>query len=285
MKHSVHTTRRGFTIIEIVMAVIIISVLTLVLTPTLTNRTAEARLRAAEQDLKSLADAEERAAVDTGYFYRPYVLNDLNGEGDYLASALKIYPFDPAKLSKIRAIRNNANVTDNLYINPTNIFINIKGIPDPSSGVINTGQVYNGNQAGLWSHLINNETSFGWQGPYVNWSRDANQNDWPDDPWGNDYLFFTQAGVIYAPIAQGLTNDQELYTDKSYQFQDKGPKFNSTSGQSIQMKAQGFDRPTWLSLGPNGLPGDGSGNVDATTGKGPGAYGQGDDIIFQFGGR
>ena len=41
------------------------------------------------------------------------------------------------------------------------------------------------------------ERKFGWLGPYVNWKRDINHNDWPDDPWGNDYIFFTRQGGMF----------------------------------------------------------------------------------------
>ncbi len=66
-----------------------------------------------------------------------------------------------------------------------------------------------------------------------------------------------------------------------WQFQTKGPlvQAHDTSGAVVSFSYNAsyiFDRPTLLSLGPNGLPG--AGTTDASDG-----YGKGDDIIYSFG--
>lgn len=259
---------RGFTIVEIVMAFIIIGILVTVLVPILTSRSAEAKLSAAQQDLQSLADAMDRASIDSGYFYRIYALNDVRG-GDGIPNALSLTAPTNTR-DHVQGILDNQITGNNLYTAPSVIFI------------LSTTQDFAPNQATIFARLQANETSFGWNGPYLTWFHDANHNDWPDDPWGNDYLFFTTRGMIYPPDPNAADPILRV-TDHSYTFQPTGPTVtvNSTTGGPTVQKAFPavgiFDRPTFLSLGPNGLPGDGT---DAVTN----AYGQGDDVVRPFGG-
>lgn len=215
--------RRAFTIIEIMVAVIIISILTLILTPTLSNRAKEARIAAADFDLKELAQAQERVAIDTGYFLRPYVLNDVPG-GDGIANA--------AANDQINGLSDNAVVTNNPYTDPSKIFIS------PST------QDFVTNQTVIFQRMLRDETDFNIKAPYVNWRRDSNENDWPDDPWGNDYWFFTRNGYL-APV-DNLTG----LPDRSNEFQAEST----------------FDRPAFVSLGPDGL------------------FGTTDDLVYKFAG-
>lgn len=248
----------GFTIVELVIAFIIIAVLTLIITPTLSNRAQEARIAAARQDVEHLAEAMERAAIDTGYLYRMYVLNDVPG-GDGVSNV------DEDDI--IQGIRDNDVTSDNPYESPSEIFIS------PYT------QDFAPDQDDLFNRLTqgnNAETDFGWHGPYVNWRRDTNDNDWPDDPWGNDYLFFSSAGILYPPVP-GATG--ELSQDHSDTFQDTGPDFTTDQGANQSYNALIFDRFAILSMGPNGLPGDGSGSGGSAD-----RYGGGDDIIRFFGG-
>lgn len=279
--------QRGFTIVELVIAFIIIGILTLSLTPVLTKQANTARLNVAQSDVENLANAEERAAVDTGYLVRPYILNDVRG-GDGIVNAADLVG---TSIDRIQGLQDNALVTDstgavNLYKNPTYVFISpqTQDFLDPSVEQM------------LWDkNMITNETNFNWNGPYVNWRRDSSLKDWPEDPWGNYYMFFTSKGVIYpslrstddpmtAVISGGTSN-----TDTSYPFQTQltvniaGTQVICpavASGAGSQYPGWGFDRPTWVSLGPNGLPGDGSGNLTDPNF----AFGKGDDISYSFGG-
>ncbi|HMZ51991.1 MAG TPA: prepilin-type N-terminal cleavage/methylation domain-containing protein, partial [Candidatus Sumerlaeota bacterium] len=69
--------RAGFSIIELLVAIIIIGILVAVLIPVVANRTAQARLARAQSDLKNLGEAEERVGVDTGFYIRLFALNDV----------------------------------------------------------------------------------------------------------------------------------------------------------------------------------------------------------------
>jgi prepilin-type N-terminal cleavage/methylation domain-containing protein len=258
-KQQHHTGNgRGFTIIELIVVILIIGVLVTIMVPVLSNRSAEARVTAAKQELQHLGDAMERAHINTNYMFRLDVLND-GIKFDNIANT------DPASIQQ--GIRDSGVTTNNLYGTqfPYTIFISLET------------QSFPPNQLELYNRLARSETAFGWAGPYLNWHRDVNKNDWPDDPWGNDYLLFTINGVIYPPVETPLT-DQSL----GWQFRPTGPTctVHDTSNGNPTTRdfpaAYLFDRPTLLSLGPNGLPGNGT--TDPNDG-----YGKGDDLIYQFG--
>jgi prepilin-type N-terminal cleavage/methylation domain-containing protein len=231
--------RHGFSIVELLIALIIISILSLIAVPTVANRAREARIRRAESELMKFQDAQQRAAIDTGYYYRLYVLDDVKG-GDDIGQ--------PSRIDGINDERLNT-----LPSNPTQIFISTE-----------TGYLLNSSQAAvIWNVLTRNETLFdrqlNWQGPYLSW-QDVNASIWggPLDPWGNPYLLFTQLGYIPEP---------------------EGVMIISTSPRSIRGDPGGnftpsrFDRMTIVSIGPNGLIGDGTQNAEP---------GSGDDLKIQW---
>ncbi len=254
MKHWTRRAVAGFTIVELVVVVMIIGMLVLIMTPVLTRRSEEARIAAAHKDMQHLADSLERAFIQTNYLYRLDVLND-GIRGDGIANS--------SPLSKLQGI-TDVGLTGGLYGTvPHSIFISLES------------QSFPPNQTEIFSRLMRSETNFGWQGPYLNWHRDANQNDWPDDPWGNDYLLFTVNGVIYPPVNQPVAEQ-----NSGWQFQILGPSHlvSDGSGGSTPLQydaAYLFDRPTLLSMGPNGLPGNGTDDPND-------GYGEGDDIVYSF---
>lgn len=231
----------GFTILELLISVIIIGILVSVVVPVYVTRAAEARLRAAQQDLEALTTAEQHAAIDTGHFYRLYALDDVAG-GD------GIPPSSPTT-DITDGVKDEASRTD--VNQPRWLFI------DTVNGQLKT----NGND--LYDRMTKNETDFNWHGPYVNIARKAPAYTptvqpypagMPLDPWGNPYLLFTK---------QGLFDEAE-----------KAGVFVTTfrGADGAAYVANRFDRPTLLSLGPDGLPGS----------AGTPNFGQGDDIMRQF---
>jgi prepilin-type N-terminal cleavage/methylation domain-containing protein len=240
---------RGFTILELLISVIIIGVLVAIIITVYTNRAAEARISATKADLEALRTAQEHSAIDTNYFYRLYVLdNTRQGDG-----------VPPDQNNDIQdGVRDEQFRTD--AQNPTNLFIDIVA-----------GTVIN--NPALYQRLTANETSFNWNGPYVNYARKAGDvppriqfpagpdkppTGSPVDPYSNPYLFFTKEGLVKEPQGVIVTT------------------FVAGDGQSYN--AVTFDRPTVLSLGLNGLPGDGSGPTNLNGGQ----FGQGDDMFRQF---
>jgi prepilin-type N-terminal cleavage/methylation domain-containing protein len=231
----------GFTIIELIISVIIIGILVAIIIPVYVTRADEARLSAAQQDLEALQTAQQHAAIDTGYFYRLYVLDDVSGGDNIPASNLTA--------DRVDGIRDEALRTD--VVNPKLLFI------DTKAGTFLAGG------AAIFDRMALNETAFNWNGPYVNVARKVGLKNpvanlpagTPLDPWGNPYLFFTK---------EGLVNDRDGVISTTYTGLD-GNTYNAVR----------FDRPTILSLGPNGVPGNGAGSTEPL-------FGQGDDLYRQF---
>jgi len=246
----------AFSIIELLIIIILIGILVSIIVPRIATRTELARQKSALGDLEAIANAQERAGVDTGYIYRLYVLNDVSG-GDGIGFG---------SVGDIRdGIRDEfdtgGGAYNTMYTNPRQVFIDV-----------NTGNLLTPAQATtLFDQIRTNETAFNWQGPYLVVQRDRGSLPWqysptkgddiPDDPWGNNYLFFTEKGLVQE-------NQGNIVT--SITFPGDGRTYNCKL----------YDRPTLLSLGKNGLPGDGTGpSIDPTA---PGNFGQGDDIMRQF---
>ncbi len=259
-----HSNRRsGFSIIELLVAIIIIGILVTILLPVVANRAEQARVARVNSDLENLASSMERVAVDTGYYVRLFALNDvLRGDGVAFNRDL---PGDPDD--------NIDGLTD------YDIGGGFLEFPGSNSLFIDTrtGDFAVGlNRTAFFNRLLATETNFdgtsvGWTGPYINWQTDDNiyqgvagRTGVPDDPWGNDYILFTREGMFLEPDG--------LLVDSVSQNVDGG---FSSGGPFDTFEI--FDRPTIISLGPNGAPGDGS-----TTGD-EGDFGEADDFVRQFG--
>lgn len=243
-----HTrTNKAFSIIELLVAMIILGILVAIIVPVLASRTEQARLRKAEADLERIQNALETASIDTGYYYRIHVLDDGPG-GDGIG------------YGQLNDVIDGIQDEDqnSMAANPIQMFIL------PSTGQ----QVAVAQAASLFLSIQDNETRFNWQGPYVTYQKDAtniNANNFPDnnpdDPWGNNYFFFTRAGLMLEYDINGNAVGLIVTT------------YNAANGTSYDCEV--FDRATVLSLGPNGLPGDGTTGVD-------GRFGRGDDIKRSF---
>ncbi len=258
---------RGVTMTELLVVVVVVALLATLAVPVYTNQAAKARVATTQMEMKQLAESMQRVAMDTGYYIRLYALND-GFTGDAVPNA--------AAASRLGGVADNGitNQIDNsqIYHRSDEIFLSTEmGLP-PANGIA------------LFQQLVRNETNFGWDGPYINWHRDVNNNDWPDDPWGNDYIFFSFYGATFPP--PDPSNPFEYFTQTGPIMLSEGPEYQVSTGTGATGGAvttrqfpttRIFDRPTLLSLGPNGLPGNGTNN-------GGDGYGQGDDIIYQFGG-
>jgi len=256
---------RGFSIIELLIAIIIIGILVAIIIPRLATRAEQARIRVAESDLEEIRKAEEHAGIDTGYYYRLYVLDDNPGVDPYNigtgttdGNGNIIDVYDVLRDEKLNLIAQN----------PIRMFICI----DPYNTTL-YGNLYSVTTASqIYNRMIQNETAFGWNGRYITWHKDnfgftseagkIIPDDIPDDPWGHDYLFFTSAGLVLEPDGNVVPS---CNIDANGKITWPGP-----------YNCMVFDRFVVLSLGPNGLPGDGSVT-------GPDAlFSHGDDIIQKW---
>jgi len=246
--HHLPAALGGFSIMEVLVAVMIIGVLAVILVPVLTSRAREARVAICESELQTLAEAQKSVAIHTGYFLRLYALDDLPGAASV--------PSATSSVDRIVDEPFNTSVS-----NPTQMFI------DPSANNLLTTALSNAQFM-----KILQESQYGWKGPFCSIKRDEKPNEsWPtlgmgaggwtlpthihgipNDPWGNDYLLFVRLGLVREP--DGLI-------------------VNVMSADAIDYSTVVFDRPTILSLGPNGKPGDG------TAGS---KFGEGDDIYRSF---
>lgn len=263
----------GFSIIELLVAIIIIGILVAVLLPIISNRAEQARIARAQSDIQNIAESMERVSIDTGYYVRLVALNDvLIGDGVAFNRSLPADPVDTVD-----------GLTDYLQ---TPDFIQF---PDDNSLFIDpsTGDFAVTTRTSVIQRLLEGESRYDggiqWGGPYVNWPKDRNTYDnvvardgVPDDPWGNDYLFFTRVGLFLEP-------DGRLVTGGAGVSIRAGGGFNFGGGYPTQV----FDRPAIVSLGPNGLPG--GGNIGAPiTNQRPGDangddFGDADDYYRLFG--
>jgi len=240
--------------VELLIAIIIIGILVTIIVPVLSNRAADARLAAAKADMESIANAESQVAIDTGYITRFHVLDDSGAVGDNLGS-------DDVN-DAIDTIR------DEQFNNPTlpGRFVFL----DPKTGTVNQNLA-------LYNRIENGDPKqVGWNGPYLSFQNKIKLTatpltiPWtygsPLDPWGNPYFLFVGGeSVNSAAPAQGGWIDEmaPVSAQPSPTFNYGGVSFDATN----------FDRNTILSLGPNGLPGDGT--VTAILGTG-------DDLVRAF---
>jgi prepilin-type N-terminal cleavage/methylation domain-containing protein len=269
------SARRGFSIIELLVAIIIIGVLVAVLIPVVSSRTEQARVARVNADLQAMADAMERVENDTGYLVRLFALNDvLQGDGVGYKRDPRVAPVDRA--DGITDYRQTVTQPYLQFDGSTNgLFID----PRTSDYALNT------TRNDVIDRFIANESSYdgslAWNGPYVNWQKDRNlysgdttplRDGIPDDPWGNNYLLFlptksvsgsTQGGLVLEP--SGLIVATTV--------RQTGNQFFQGGGFATDV----FDRPTIVSIGPNGVPGNGAG------GTGEGTFGGGDDFVRTFG--
>ncbi|MCX7001537.1 MAG: prepilin-type N-terminal cleavage/methylation domain-containing protein [Candidatus Sumerlaeota bacterium] len=238
---------RGFSIIELLIAIIIIGILVAIIIPRLATRSEQARIRAAESDLEEIRKAEEHAGIDTGYYYRLYVLDDNRGGDGYGWGDSR--DVNDGILDEAGGLFNPAYGNNQTKQNIQYIFINV-----------NDGQLCATANV-IYNKLLDNETAFGWNGRYITWHKDFNKNDIPDDPWNHDYLFFTPAGLVLEPDGVVIPTCSVDATNGNI---IAGGTYNCIR----------FDRFVVLSLGPNGLPGDGGTDINA--------FGTGDDIIQKW---
>ena len=262
--HNKCRDKLGFTIIELLIAVIILGILVMIIIPRISNRTKQAKINACLSELKELAEAERRLEIDYGYYGRFYMLDDVAG-GDQIANGnVSVTPKDT--IDGI-ADENPSNVTTGTIRNPEsqNYFIYIAQDPlDTNDGLL----IVN-------SYNFIDETRY--TGPYINYRREMHvipDNDTTDlmdiplDPWNSPYLLFTKVGLIDEFISSDTTENQ-------FTLRHSPIRILNTKGDGNILATVDtiiFDRLTILSLGPDMMIGAGTDNNDR--------FGEGDDLLI-----
>jgi len=244
-------SRRGFSIIELIVAVIIIGILVMIIVPRLSDRSEQAKIARANTDLEIIQSALERCVIDFSFMVRLHVLDDVAG-GDGLANTIADNNDDIIDGFSDEDLQTGFGVHPHLFnagANTHQLFF------DPATGLM----LGTAASQALFDRL---ETGTAWKGPYLTYQLDVNSDVQRrtfigDDPFGNDYLIFTDEGMI----------------DEDPNSATNGQIITSVLIGSITYDCQVFDRTTVLSLGPNGVPGDGT----AANG-----FGEGDDLSRSF---
>ncbi|MCL5270368.1 MAG: prepilin-type N-terminal cleavage/methylation domain-containing protein [bacterium] len=224
--------RMGVTLTELLVVLVIISLLATLALPTYMNHAKTARISTAELECKELADGEDSVGLIHGFYVPLQLLDDLpDGQTG------GVNTFD--------AIERESTSIEVIDVNSTLMNMVLDQLPLNAGGA--DRRVRN---------MIRN-----WQGPFVTTQRVYiplgvniatfgawEQRDYPLDPWGNPYLFYSPRGRV----GSGLD-----------------PTFTSIGDGSITTTDDPFDRFAIVSTGP-----DGQTNRQSTTE---------DDIVYYFG--
>jgi prepilin-type N-terminal cleavage/methylation domain-containing protein len=255
----------GYSIIELLIALIIISILVSMVILVASQRTAEARLRAAESDMRIIAEAEQSAVKDFGYFLRFYVLDDITG--DLPSGSTDPTPtFGPKDPNDIFDLLIQEQLNDR---NPDGEQYGIE--PDFGSLPSSTTSTQAGGlrPANTLVNSVVRESTLGVLLPYISFRREytddaGNYFNVPMDPWGNPYVIMTRQGFINDIGSTLFTPDQGLIP----------------AGTAVNVAGTGafatdrFDRFTIISFGPDAVPGDGG--IAGTN------IGEGDDLTLKL---
>lgn len=242
--NSTHTSSRaGVTLTELLVVLVIVSILSAIAVPVYMNKAENARKTAALSECRQLAEAEDACVVHHGFYVPLQLLDDL--------------PKGASQRTTIDTIDKETSVK----------------LIDPNKSIFTLDQ----NQPSV-NNVTSNpriaDTVNNWQGPFLNVQRvftgatTANNPslptgseimlDYPLDPWGNPYRFYSPLGVIGSTAYSGRSASDWSNTS----FSD---------GQVTRTDPNRFDRYAVVSYGPDGLPDTASGNTNN------------DDIYYIFG--
>lgn len=230
------TAQRGVTLTELLVVLVIIGILATIAVPVYINHAERARVATAEQEVKEIAMSEDACGAIHGLYVPLFVLDDVPGQAGNLSvsSTADAIGSEP---STVRAIDFNQ---------PLPLLRTASNALDMSLSATDV-RVRN---------MLKD-----WAGPFLNPQRvydttpnlrfDQNKDDFPLDPWGNPYRFYTPVGIV------GTTSISGSYDENDFSG------ISSTSSNR-------FDRYAIVSWGPDGQ--------EDTLGSNTG-----DDIIYTFG--
>lgn len=236
MKQITWNKQRGLTLTELLAVLLILSLLATIAVPVYVSRQEDARIRVALTECRQYAMAQETVAAMHGFYVPLQLLDELPPRNDGST------PLDEERID--------------LHYNPNNMYLII---PTVEARVQEGDQFTLGdyNTNALVRKLIDN-----WSGPFVNFQRfwwdvtstvydsptdddyrdsDDLFRDFPLDPWGNPYRFYSPIGII------GDGNDH----DSNFDFENPNNRFSN--GYITQFDDERFQKYAIVSYGRDGI--------------------------------
>lgn len=251
MKQIKYNKSRGMTLTELLAVLMIISLLATIAVPVYVNRQEDAREGVAQGETREIANAEDMVATMVGFYVPFQLLDDLPADLDNL---------DPDE----ERIDRNPFADTIFLINPTvraeDQFLN-NTQPNLNDGY-QQSQLPVGDEASV---RVNNFVQ-GWSGPYLSFQRfwydiDSgvydgptdpdyrNSNDmfrdFPLDPWGNPYRFYSPIGII------GDAGDDSDFRGDNFNYAN--PDLDFSNGELTRNDEERFQRYAVVSFGRDGI--------------------------------
>lgn len=241
MTFHVASRKRGFTLTEMLVVMVIIGLLATIAIPVYISRMEDARVRLAKGEEREIAQAEEQCALIHGYYVPFQVLDDLPEPPPYTRTGDTLYDDSRSQIYLVNPlIRPELQKGRQFQLDSTTA--RIQRMVDSWEGpFLNPQRVYTGTQVDPRD---------------PNW---INRLDFPLDPWGTPYLFYSPLGII-GSSAYKSNGD----------FSNLTISFSDGAIPSSDTDARGFDRYAVVSYGRNLL-----GDNDTPNDK--------DDVIYLFG--
>lgn len=214
---------QGVTLTELLLVLLIVSLLATLAIPTVTRRSRDARIAAAQADAKALAEAEMTCGLIHGYFVPLQLLDDVPRNNDLESDHIGNAGGD------ISVTNVNQEVLDQLG---NQLTVDTSGLEDV------------------------------WEGPFYQAQRvyvddpdnpflvQSLEHDFPLDPWRRPYFLYSPIGVVGATAASAADAGTLVTNDVI--------TVNPTSWGNGQLTTQNdrFDRWAVVSFGPDGVAGD-----------------------------